>query len=58
MSQKMHSLAKAGGWVDQVYSTIGDLIHNCELIIIGVPYFDDYTIWQKRSSFIRYNLKN
>lgn len=32
-----HSLAKTGGWVDQVYSTIGDLIQNSELIILATP---------------------
>lgn len=30
-------LAKTGGWVDQVYSTIGDLIQNSELIILASP---------------------
>lgn len=31
------SLAKEGGWVDHVYSTIGDLIQNSELIILASP---------------------
>lgn len=32
-----NSLAKEGGWIDQVYSTIGDLIQNSELIILASP---------------------
>jgi len=31
------SLAKTGGWIDHVYSTIGDLIQNAELIILASP---------------------
>jgi len=32
-----NSLVKVGGWIDQVYSTIGDLIQNSELIILASP---------------------